>query len=382
MQVELLKKVNVLNYGAKGKNIIFDTIGFQRALNIAKQQPVKIYVPEGKYYISKELVIYKHTHLQLHKDAEIIRMSPFALLKNGNKGDQYKGYEGNGFITIEGGTFNQNGHVLNFNNTIMSLGHAREITIKDVTFKNVVQGHAIDACGLDGFKVTGCKFLGFRDDSGERAFSEAIQIDLQLKDSFPKFGAYDATPTKNVIIENCYFGNSGDPLMKPWNRAIGSHASHHDVFYENITVRNNTFEGMGDYALTFLKSKVLHIHDNEFIDCAGGIRYRSTKSGKYTTDLSGNVHKGAAGELTVIRRNTFKGIQAKHAILFQSYEGTKNKDIYIVDNDFEGESCSVKIGYASHVVCAQNKNLNNIKKEAVDDFFDVIEVASENVGEK
>ncbi len=94
------------------------------------------------------------------------------------------------------------------------------------------------------------------------------------------------------------------------------------------------------------------------------------------------MHKGAAGELTIIRRNTFKGIKEKHAILFQSYEGTKNKDIYIVDNDFENDACSVKIGHASHVVCAQNKNLNNIKKEAVDDFFDVIEVASENVGEK
>ena len=42
--------------------------------------------------------------------------------------------------------------------------------------------------------------------------------------AFPKFGTTDGTITKNVVIENCYFGNSDHPKMKAWNRAIGSHA--------------------------------------------------------------------------------------------------------------------------------------------------------------
>ncbi|MCE4957454.1 glycosyl hydrolase family 28-related protein [Macrococcoides caseolyticum] len=365
-----MKKINILDYGAKGRNAIFDTIALQRALNQAKKEPVEVYVPKGTYYICKELVIYGHTYLHLHPDAVLRRMSPFAMLKNGKKSVGYKGYDGNGFIKIEGGTFDQYGHVLNFNNSIMSLGHAREIEIKDVTLKNVVQGHAIDACGIDGFKVTGCKFLGFRDDSGKRAFSEAIQLDLQLKDSFPKFGEYDGTVTKNVIIENCYFGNSDDPLMKPWNRAIGSHASTYEIYYENITVKHNTFEQMGDYALTFLKSKVLHIHDNTFNDCNGGIRYLATKQGKYSVDLNGVDHGVQAGEMTLIRRNQFHSINDKYAILFQSYEGEKNKDIYIIDNQFsEDHTCTIKIGKAKNVVCIKNKNLKKIKQVEVDDFY-------------
>lgn len=377
-----MKKINIKDFGAKGRHVLFDTIGLQRALNQAKKEPVEVYIPEGTYYIGKELVIYAHTYLHLHPDAILRRMSPFAMLKNGKKSEGYKGYDGNGYIKIEGGTFDQYGHVLNFNNSIMSLGHAREIEIKDVTFKNVVQGHAIDACGIDGFKVTGCKFLGFRDDSGERAFSEAIQLDLQLKDSFPKFGEYDGTVTKNVIIEGCYFGNSNEPMMKPWNRAIGSHASTYEIYYENITVKNNTFDKMGDYALTFLKSKVLHVYDNTFNDCNGGIRYLATKKGKYSLDLYGRDHGAQAGEMTVIRNNHFYSINDKYAILFQSYDGKKNKDIYIIDNQFsEDNTCTIKIGAAKNVVCMQNKNLKKIKKIEVDDFYAETIAKDESVGE-
>lgn len=377
-----MKRINVKNSGAKGRNVLLDTIGIQRALNQAKHGPVEVYIPKGTYYIGYELVIYAHTYLHLHPEAVLRRMSPFAMLKNGKKSESYMGYDGNGYIKIEGGTFDQYGHVLNFNNSIMSLGHAREIEIRNVTFKNVVQGHAIDACGIDGFKVSGCKFLGFRDDSGERSFSEAVQLDLQLKDSFPKFGAYDGTVTKNVIIEDCYFGNSGEPMMKPWNRAIGSHASTYEIYYENITVRNNTFEQMGDYALTFLKSKVLHVYNNTFNDCAGGIRYLATKKGKYTLDLSGVDHGAQAGEMTVIRNNHFHSINDKYAILFQSYEGKKNKDIYIIDNKFsEDNTCTIKIGKAQNVVCMKNQNLKTIKRTEVDDFYQETLAQEEASGE-
>ncbi|KAA1037745.1 glycosyl hydrolase family 28-related protein [Macrococcus equipercicus] len=375
--------INVRKYGATGKNVLLDTLGIQLALNRAKKGPVTVYIPAGTYYIGKELVIYAHTTLLLHKDAVLRRMSPFAMLKNGLKSEGYKGYDGNGHITIKGGTFDQYGHVLNYNNTIMSLGHAREILIEDVTFKNVVQGHAIDACGIDGFEVRNCKFLGFRDDTGTRAFSEAVQIDLQLKDSFPKFGEYDGTPTKNVIISGCYFGNSDEPLMKPWNRAIGSHASRYEIYYENIFIENNTFDKMGDYALTFLKSKVLRITGNTFNDCEGGVRYLAVNKGKYSVDADGIDQGVQAGEMTMIDNNHFHSINSKYAILFQSYEGVHNKDIFIIDNTFsEDESCRVKIGFAKGVICAQNSHLKKLKKQEVEDFYDELTERQESHGEK
>ena len=38
--------------------------------------------------------------------------------------------------------------------------------------------------------------------------------------------------------------------MGSWNRAIGSHASRHNRYYENIHIRNNIFEDIQGYALT------------------------------------------------------------------------------------------------------------------------------------
>lgn len=365
--------INVANYGAKGKCGVLDTLGIQLALFEARKGPVTVYIPKGEYHILYELVIYRNTNLILHDDATLIRKSPSAMLKNGHSFKKYYGYEGHGNINIIGGTFDAYGHTNNTNNTIMSIGHAKNIQIHDVTFKNVVGGHAIDACGLDGFYVTNSHFLGFRDDSGTRSFSEAIQIDIQTEGAFPKFGATDGTVTKNVIIENCYFGNSGDMNMSAWNRAIGSHASMYDCFYENIHIQNNRFDGLGDYAVTMLKSKETTITNNYFVNCEGGIRYLAVPTGKYSMDIN-KVDKGAqSGSTLLIGNNKFENIKSKQSILIKSYEKSINKDIYIYDNKFI-DKISDKIQFinASDIYLSNNFNLSQIKQKNVERLNEII----------
>lgn len=365
--------INVANYGAKGKCGVLDTLGIQLALFEARKGPVTVYIPKGEYHILYELVIYRNTNLILHDDATLIRKSHSAMLKNGHSFKKYYGYEGHGNINIIGGTFDAYGHTNNTNNTIMSIGHAKNIQIHDVTFKNVVGGHAIDACGLDGFYVTNSHFLGFRDDSGTRSFSEAIQIDIQTEGAFPKFGATDGTVTKNVIIENCYFGNSGDMNMSAWNRAIGSHASMYDCFYENIHIQNNRFDGLGDYAVTMLKSKETTITNNYFVNCEGGIRYLAVPTGKYSMDIN-KVDKGAqSGSTLLIGNNKFENIKSKQSILIKSYEKSINKDIYIYDNKFI-DKISDKIQFinASDIYLYNNFNLSQIKQKNVERLNEII----------
>ena len=36
---------------------------------------------------------------------------------------------------------------------IMCMGHAEDIQILGVTFKNIVGGHALDACGINGLHI-------------------------------------------------------------------------------------------------------------------------------------------------------------------------------------------------------------------------------------
>ena len=52
--------------------------------------------------------------------------------------------------------------------------------------------------------------------------------------------------------------------MRPWNRAIGSHASRYNKFYENVHIKDNCFEGTEDYAPTPLKAKNMIISRNKF----------------------------------------------------------------------------------------------------------------------
>lgn len=364
--------VNVKNYGAKGGCGLTDTIGIQLALLQARKGPVTVYIPKGVYHIIYELVIYENTTLILDDEATLIRKSSNAMLKNGHKFKKYYGYNGHSNINIIGGTFDAYGHTNNTNNTIMSIGHASNIQIHNVTFKNVVGGHAIDACGLDGFYVSECKFLGFRDDSGKRLFSEAVQIDIQTNGAFPKFGAPDGTITKNVIIENCYFGNSGDPNMSAWNRAVGSHASMYNAFYENIHIQNNTFEGLGDFAVTLLKSKETTVTNNTFIDCEGGVRYLAVPTGKYSLDINKFDRGGQAGSALLIGENTFKNIKSKQSILVKSYEKVKNKDIYIFNNHFEGDtSNNIKFIKSTDIYLMNNKNLTRIDKDKVDRLIQI-----------
>lgn len=353
--------INAKEFGLKGKSKRADTRAMQRALNYAKKHPcTTIYVPKGEFHIRKPLVIYNATTLLLDEAAVLKRCGKDTLLKNGKRFKSYYGYNGNSHIHIEGGTFDMNGYDYPYNNTAMCMGHAKDIRIINVTFKDIVGGHGLDACGINGLYIDNCKFLGFNDSNGTRTFSEAIQLDIQVPGAFPKFGATDGTITKNVIIEHCYFGSSTTPTMQPWNRAIGSHASRYNQFYQNIHIRYNEFERMKYYALTPLKSKDMYIHHNKFKDCIGGIRFLAVKDGKNARDLKGKQRSTQAGKNLNIYQNEFIGTMQKYAIRIQSYNNIKHEDILIAHNQFDDRSQKLYLKDIKNLLLSYNEK---IKKE-------------------
>lgn len=159
-------------------------------------------------------------------------------------------------------------------------------------------------------------------------------------------------------------------MMKAWNRAVGSHASKYDIFYENIFIENNTFDGMNDYAVTLLKAKTVKVSGNQFIDCKGGIRYLAVNKGKYSTSLAG-IDKGVqAGETVIIESNDFKSIRQEDVILIKGYNGVKNQDIYVLNNTFNQEdTCAIRLIEAADVYCNCNTHLNTIYQKRVDKLF-------------
>lgn len=357
--------INAKQFGLKGKSKYTDTRALQKALNYAKKhKPATIFVPEGEYHIRKPLVIYDSTTLLLDEAAVLKRCGKDTLLKNGRRFKLYYGYKGNSHIHISGGTFDMNGFKYPYNNTTMCMGHAEDIQIQNVTFKDVVGGHCLDACGINGLYINNCKFLGFRDLDGTRFFSEAVQIDIQVPGAFPKFGATDGTITKNVIIEHSYFGNSDTLTMQTWNRAIGSHASRYDQYYQNIHIRYNTFDGLNQYALTPLKSKDTYIHHNIFKNCAGGIRFLAVKDGKNAKDLKGKERGTQAGSNLNIYQNSFVGKMSKESIRIQSYNKIKHQTVLIADNSFDDSSQSMHLQDIESLMLFNNSD-NDIKIKKV-----------------
>jgi polygalacturonase len=335
-------EIDAREFGLTGHNAKKDTAALQKALNFAKKHfGTTINVPNGEYYIKKALVIYAGTTLKLENNTVLKRQGKDALIKNGKRPHRYYGYNGNSYITITGGTLDMNGKLKPFNNTAMCIGHAQEITITDVTVKDVVGGHALDACGVNGLHISDCRFVGFNDLKGDRSFSEAIQLDIQVKGAFPKFGATDGTITKSVIIERCYFGNSTTEGMQPWNRAIGSHASRYNQYYENVHIRHNIFEDLQYYALTPLKCKNTYIHHNLFEHCQGGIRYLGIKDGKNAKDLDGIEQPSQAGENLNIYNNEFKGKMKYDAVHVRNYNDVKHKHVTIAQNNFSEVSQTI-----------------------------------------
>lgn len=353
-------------YGLTGKHHYKDTKALQKALNVAKKHPGSIvFVPKGTFYLKHALTIYQGTTLFLHEDTILMRQGNDTLLKNGMRNGLYHHYNGNSDITIIGGTFDMNGSRIPDNNTAMCMGHAKNITLYNVRFKDVVGGHAIDACGIDGLIVTRCRFEGFLDINGDRSFSEAIQLDIQVPGAFPKFGTRDGTITKNVAISECYFGPSETPGFSSWNRAIGSHGTRHNKFYENIYIYHNTFNETLDFALTPFKAKDLYIINNHFIHCAGGIRFLGTKDDKNTADVYTGQPQGPQGGTNInIINNRFDGKMTKEAIDIRGYFKTQHQNVLIANNHFDDISQTMNLNDIHGLIIKQSNlplsNLNTI----------------------
>ena len=354
--------INAKDFGLKGKSKYKDTRAIQKALNYAKKGRHTVYIPKGTYYIRKALVIYDSTTLLLEEGATLLRKGKDALLKNGRRLKLYHGYNGNSHIYIKGGTFDMNGGEYPYNNTAMCMGHAEDIQILGVTFKNIVGGHALDACGINGLHISECEFKGFLDIDGDRSFSEAVQLDIQVPGAFPKFGTTDGTITKNVVIEKCYFGCSDHPKMKAWNRAIGSHASRYNCYYENIHINQNIFDNLNEYALTPLKSKDTFITKNKFINCNGGIRFLGVKDGKNAADpITGQVMETQAGENFNVIGNTFIGKMKRDAIHIRSYHHVQHQNVFIAENQFEDASQSIHLENINGLTLNQEQTKIKIK---------------------
>ncbi|NRG46961.1 right-handed parallel beta-helix repeat-containing protein [Bacillus sp. CRN 9] len=389
-----LPVLNVLENGAKGDGVSDDTSSFQEILNMAQNSlGIQVYVPDGVYRMTKELIVFKNTTIIAEKNARIIRDHAGYLMINGYKKNQtisppstFTKYNGNGNITISGGVWDGNGVKQTSKASIFHFGHAYKLTIEKAVFLDTANSHHIEFNSSKNIKVSNCEFRGY---VGTATLNEAIQLDLSKRNN-TILGADDETPCEDVWITDCYFGNSGTSGANRIARAIGSHTATIGVLHRNIHIMNNIIENTLSFAIRAYAWENVTISNNKLNDCNAGINWRTNilnnPPDSHTEDkngvqtglsqvvengyISGNVIKGGMSSGRVIEvygesSGKAKGVIVSGNVIVLS-QSTSINDAILLNHS---EDCSVegnriygtkKVGIACRNIWNVNMNGNVI----------------------
>ena len=279
--------LNVKDFGAVGDGVSDDRQAIQDTIDAAAKGlgGGKVYFPEGTYLVKEIVFLKSHTHLELHEKATVlnginIKNHPSIVFMTGlftDDGDQVI-WEPTEDISYSGGTIDMNGS-LNEEGTKaknlplinssggFAIGNSKNVTIKNVTFKDSYQGHAIQIAGSKNVLVDNSRFLGqalpktMKD--GQIISKESIQIEPLTRKGFPYALNDNGQKSENVTIQNSYFGKSeksGELVT-----AIGTHYQTATTENpSNIRILNNHFDNMMYAGVRFTGFTDILIKGNRF----------------------------------------------------------------------------------------------------------------------
>ena len=216
------------------------------------ENPYRVVVEPGSYCIPYGLCIYSNTTLVL-TGVTLTRSRAINMLRTGYGFDTAdSGVTGYYYenITIEGGTLDAENSSIN--STMIKVVHTKNFTMKDVTVKNLYDGHMMEVAGCDGLTVTGCTFTDQVVPAGGIRY-EALQLDILYSEHMNNCRSEDLA-IKNVLIENCTFNNCP--------RGVGTHTAVLNNPFNNIVIRNNTFTNMKSAAIQSINWTNVEISDN------------------------------------------------------------------------------------------------------------------------
>lgn len=318
-------KSDWINIGQPPYNIPGDgsdqSAALQQILNLAKEKGcVYLYFPQGEYGMSGYLRLYQNTYVLLHDKAKIKRLGKgYKIFVNGAMGNSTYAskYNGEGNIHFTGGTIDLNaGNAVvpkNMSLSAFDLGHGENISFQNVTIENGQNGHYLQIASCKDVRFENCKFKNNNYSYPTSTFFEVIQIEEATRASFPSFGGYDGTISKNIIIDNCTFENVV--------RAIGTHGksnSDKKIIGDNIKIINNNFINSKDNTLN------LTSYQNVFVE--NNIIFNSKANGIVLNNVSNSIVGG----------NTIVGCQKSGILLNNSKDSRVSKN-YIKDVCLEEE---------------------------------------------
>lgn len=312
-----------------------------KALAVARDhatdsKPYYVTVPKGTYRLYKTVNIYSNTSLFLDGVSLKRCFAKGAMLKSGSKKYNKGGYEAYRNISVVGGTFDGNCSdgpyaYSNKSFSMIRFGHAKNVTLSNITLCNNVGSHHMEIGGVSGLTITNCKFSGYKYSSTPYA-KEAIQLDIiHSKTIFGGYAPYDDTPCQNVTISNCTFQNL--------SRAIGTHNAVIGVYQSGITITNNTFENIQDEAVLASSFKNCSITDNTMTNVGCGIHFRymtATTRGFYLPNNCASILYLDPSANTVIENNTISTKASSHIDSSNESSGIYVEGCKLTNTSFDG----------------------------------------------
>ena len=369
------------------------TAVLQNALNEAQRKAsadnryvIEVKTDSPQIYINKPLRIYSYTTLDL--------TGRTIMLKSGTKThmltlgvpsqNSYKGYDEFRDIKLIGGTWDGNGvdyrdkvlagisspdsSAVTGTNLIQG-AHVTGFSMQGVTLQNVYNNHLMEIAAAKDVTINNCTFMNMVLPASKYAGTssdlcrEAIQIDVCNS----KFGDY-YTPGDAVL--GCHNVTVSNSLFRNVIRGVGTHRVSEDG-YTNITLSGNVFENMNDknlkgstsytcYGISLYGAKDSVIKDNSFNSCKeAAIVIWDDCSG---TEIKGvNTIKGDCRYGVLVRDGILKSITGI------SVKGTKESAVYVSgasvrDND---ESDTLKDVNESFVGDISSNKIVNCGKSGI-----------------
>lgn len=286
-----------------------DAKGIQQLLNLAdRKKGLHIVFPPGLYTLRRPLRLKPNTFFEADDNSIFRKKHHGPMLLNLRRRDRMRAYRGNGNLIIRGGTWDANFPAYR-GGTSFVLAHAENVIIEQLQLVEHGGGHAIELNAMRNIEVRHCKFLGYDDRNGERAYSEAIQLDLaKARRVFPWGGSvFDQTTCQDIWIHHNNFGPS--ETKGSWGRAVGSHSATAGRWHERIFVSDNVMNETLQWAVRAYSWRDVVLYNNRMKSCGGGIAiHPNNVDGRNDTD-SKNRPTGRSNPIRnfLIMQNTISG---------------------------------------------------------------------------
>ncbi|MCR5798204.1 MAG: right-handed parallel beta-helix repeat-containing protein [Eubacterium sp.] len=207
--------------------------------------------------------------------------------------------------------------------------HCQNVTVENIHFKNLRNGHFIEIVGAKNTTVKGCLFE--KNKSGDRC---AINVDTPDKKTDGFNGAYskfDKTPVDGLTVTGCTFKNL--------YRSIDTHKYSPNKYHQNISISDCKFINNKFSPIKMLNWRGCTIQNNIFNYVSGysSANYKSEKFGIYILSGCGglNIQNNSFDKVFIAiyakdvhtQKYGKKSLKSKNRLSKQDKDSTKNNTI-------------------------------------------------------